>query len=59
MRKFILINDVQGLYGLLKKGYIDVLDYPNMEGEDGTLGICEGHGEYTWIKKEDYEILAH
>lgn len=57
MKKFILKKDIQGLYIILKKGYTDILDYPNIDdGEE--IGICEGHGEYTWVKKEDIEIIG-
>lgn len=54
---FVLNKDIYGAYGIIKKGFRNELEYPNhYDKKTGELGICEGHGVYTWVTKEDYEI---
>ena len=51
-------KDIMGSYHLIKKGHKDILDYPtHYDEKTGELGICEGHGVYTWITKDDYTII--
>ena len=56
MKKFILKKSIPGCYIMLKKGYSGNLEYPNIEEFD-KIGICEGHGEYTWVDKKDVDIV--
>jgi len=55
---FRLTEDVQGVYTMLKAGYIGTLEYPTIfKEETGELIICEGHGEYTRVNDSQYEII--
>lgn len=58
MKYFKTLKDIQGAYVLLKKGYTDMLDYPNIYYKNsGILLICQGHGVYTELTKKDYKII--
>jgi len=58
LRKYELLEDVVGVYGVLKAGYTDALDYPTLYDKDtGKLHICQGHGVYTLITKDMYSII--